>query len=149
MSMKGKTIMAVLACLLGASLFFGGAALAAQVVDGGTPEASKTTIFDFQKDLGLADVQVDGIRQKLVDLDRLSKMINAKLTLLNLEIQDLNEKNGDLGELKKKVTEAYSLVAELKIADFTTTREINSILKPSQLEQWRKIQKDNRKEAKK
>lgn len=115
-------------------------------IDGGNPEGAKNTIFDFKSELGLTDAQVDAIKQKIAGIEKKSRLAKAKITILNEEIQDLNAKNGDFETLKKKITEAYGVVAELKIDDIQANREINAILKPAQLEKWQKIQKENRRQ---
>lgn len=145
MSLKSTVKPVIVSVMFCGALLFGSFAGAAESVAPASADAVKTTIFDYQKEIGLKDQQVDDIRQKIIDLQRSIKKINANLTLLNLDIEDINRNNGDFDTLKKKVKDAYALVADLKIIDFKTTRDINAIMEAKQLKKWRKIQKKNKK----
>ncbi len=146
MFVKTKKLSVLLVGILCGVLAMGSMSFAARTpkpVQATAPATVKTTIFDYQKEVGLTDKQADDIRQKIGELQRTVRRINAELTLLNLSIQDLNAKNGDFKKLKKKVKDAYSLVADLKIADYKTTRDINAVMSAKQLKKWRDIQRKN------
>jgi len=152
MIVKIKKLTVLLVGILCGVLAMGSLSFAAHTpkpVQATAPATVKTTIFDYQKEVGLSDKQADAIRQKIGELQRTVRKINAELTLLNLDIQDLNAKNGNFNQLKKKVKAAYALVADLKIADYKTTRDINAVMSAKQLKKWRGIQKENIREARK
>jgi hypothetical protein len=100
------------------------------------------TIFDYKSDLKLTDDQVKKMRELLGDLDKEVKVYRAKLTLIDVDLQNLMEKEGDMSDLRKKIKEAYDIQASIKIADIETARKINQVLKPDQLKKWREIQQE-------
>jgi len=100
------------------------------------------TIFDYKSDLKLTDDQVKKMRELLGDLDKEVKVYRAKLTLIDVDLQNLMEKEGDMNDLRKKIKEAYDIQASIKIADIETARKINQVLKPDQLKKWREIQQE-------
>ena len=98
------------------------------------------TIFDYKADLNLSDKQEEDIRALLADLNKEVRLGQAKLTILNSELEDLIKTEGDLEQIRKKVKEAFDLQANVKFADIAATRKINRVLSPEQLKRWRSIQ---------
>lgn len=118
-----------------------GAAFAQQAEELPQQQAAVKTIFDYRAELNLADEQVKKIRDQLSALEREVKVLRAKFTIADVELQGLLEKEGDINDIKKKVKEAFDIQASIKIVDIETTRKINGvILKPEQLKKWRDIQ---------
>ena len=105
-----------------------------------TPPAPGKTIFDYKADLSLSDKQEQDIRQILEELNRELRLGNARLTLLNADLEDLVKSDGDLEQIKKKLKEAYDMQANLRFSDISATRRINRVLSPEQLKRWRGIQ---------
>jgi hypothetical protein len=126
----------VMAVLLGVFFILGTGSVFAQ--DGQQQQGK--TIFDYKSDLKLTDDQVKKIREHLGDLDKEVRVLRAKHTLIEVDLQGLMEKEGDMNEVKKKIKEAYDIQASIKIADVDTARKINAVLKPEQLKRWREIQ---------
>ena len=98
------------------------------------------TIFDYKADLNLSDKQEQDIRTLLAELNKDVRLSNAKLTILNSELEDLIKNEGDMEQIRKKVKEAFDLQANVKFADIAATRKINRVLSPEQLKRWRSIQ---------
>lgn len=98
------------------------------------------TIFDYKADLNLTDDQVKRIREQLSALDKEVRVLRARLTIADVDLQGLLEKEGDMNEIKKKVNEAFDIQASIRIADIEAARKINGILRPEQLKKWREIQ---------
>jgi hypothetical protein len=98
------------------------------------------TIFDYKAELNLSDKQEDDIRALLADLNKEVRLGNAKLTIVNSELEELVKTEGDVEQIRKKVKEAFDLQANVKFDDIVATRKINRVLSPEQLKRWRSIQ---------
>lgn len=118
---------------------------------GGTPDAAtpsaQKTIFDFQKELALTDQQVADIKKLLGDLARTLKVTQAKITVLNYEVEELIKAEGDLKVIKDKLEEEGNLRADARYADVTASRSINKVLSESQLAAWKDLQTKERAKA--
>ncbi|MBI3268848.1 MAG: hypothetical protein HYZ53_07485 [Planctomycetes bacterium] len=123
------------------------AAPAANPEPAAEPEVTKTTIFDYRTELTLTDQQEHDIRQILTDLGRLLRVNQAKLTIINADIEDLVQKEGDLKVVKAKLQEEANLRADTRYADIEASRRINLILTPDQLARWKTIQMKARNDA--
>jgi len=102
-------------------------------------EAVKT-IFDYRDELKLSDDQVKKIRENLSALDKEVRVLRAKLTLVEVDLENLLEKEGDMAQIKSKVKEVFDIQASIRIADIETSRKINAVMTPAQLKKWREIQ---------
>ncbi len=116
-----------------------GTAFAQQAEEPRQQQAVKT-IFDYKADLNLTDDQVKKIREQLSALDKEVRVLRARLTIADVDLQGLLEKDGDINEIKKKVKEAFDIQASIRIADIEAARKINGILRPEQIKKWREIQ---------
>jgi septal ring factor EnvC (AmiA/AmiB activator) len=130
----------VVAIFFGVLLTTGFCAAIVQAQEGQQQQQAGKTIFDYKAELNLTDDQVKKIKDNLADLDKEVRVSRAKLTLIDVDLQKLMEKEGDMNEIKKKVNEAYEIQAAIKIADLEAARKINGVLKPDQLKKWREIQ---------
>jgi septal ring factor EnvC (AmiA/AmiB activator) len=116
-----------------------GAAFAQQAEEPRQQTAVKT-IFDYRAELNLTDDQVRMIREHLSALEKEVRVLRARLTIADVDLQSLLEKEGDINEIKKKVKEAFEIQASIRIADIEASRKINGVLKTEQLKKWREIQ---------
>ena len=103
------------------------------------------TIFDYKTELRLTDDQVTKIREYLNDLGKEIRVMRAKLTLVDVDLQSMMEKDADMGAIKGKIKEAYDIQATIKMADVEAARNINNVLRPEQLKKWKEIQAEARK----
>ncbi|MDO8734697.1 MAG: hypothetical protein Q7K21_06030, partial [Elusimicrobiota bacterium] len=105
------------------------------------PAAGKT-IFDFRKELNLTDEQVRRIREHISIIERETASLRAKLTISDIELQKLIEKEEDMVQIRLKIRETFNIQAEIRIIDIETVRDIDRVLTPTQLIKWRKIKAD-------
>ncbi len=99
----------------------------------------RKTILAFKDQLKLTPRQVKKIKKLLDDMNKKNKEITKEIAKLNKELNELFKKNGDLGEIKRKIKKIYSLLADLRINDIETGRKIDKILTPSQRKKWKEI----------
>ena len=104
----------------------------------------KTTIFDYKKELKLTDEQEQKIRQLLLDLSKQLQIEQAKLTLANADLEELLKKEAELEKIKEAVNREAAIRATITYADLAAGRQINAVLTPAQLKQWREIQEKAR-----
>lgn len=116
-----------------------GTAFAQQGQEAPQKQATKT-IFDYKTELNLTNDQVNKIKEHIANLDKEVRVSRAKLIIIDADVQNLVQKEGDMNEIKKKVREAFDIQASIRIADFEASRKINDVLKPDQLKKWREIQ---------
>jgi len=100
----------------------------------------RKTIFDYKAELGLSDDQEKQIRSILAGLNREVRLNRAKLTILEIEIEDQIQQEADLEAIREKLNEQARLQAETRYADLAAGRKINVVLTPNQLTQWRAVQ---------
>ncbi len=92
----------------------------------------------------LTDEQEQKIRQLLLDLSKKLQIEQAKLTLANAEIEELLKKEAELEKIKEAVNREAAIRATITYIDLATGRQINAVLTPAQLKQWREIQEKAR-----
>lgn len=112
-----------------------------------TPPSPLKTIFDYEKELNLTPQQVADVKKLLGDLARTLKLTQAKLTVLNYEVEDLIKGEGDLGTIRAKLDEEAKMRSEARYADVLCSRNINKVLSESQLQAWKDIQQKAREKA--
>lgn len=98
------------------------------------------TIFDYRQELNLTERQEQEIKSILSQLSQEMRVTRAKLTLLEVEANDLIKKDGDLELIRKRIKDAAEIQVDLKMADITATRKINSVMSSEQLKKWRALQ---------
>ncbi len=143
------TAVLLLSLVLGVAVRADAAPQAAQAQVTQAPQAQGQpqikTIFDYKKELGLTDDQVKRMQDHIAAMNKERKPIADKVSGLNRELAALVEKQGDMGEIRKKVREVYDNLATLRIADIEWNRKIMAVLKPEQITKWRELQAAARK----
>ncbi|AEH22788.1 hypothetical protein TOPB45_0686 [Thermodesulfobacterium geofontis OPF15] len=105
---------------------------------GGSVQGRKT-ILDFKQELKLTEDQVKSIKKIIDEFETKNRPLLEKLIALDKELKELLEKEGDLGEIKKRIKEIYSLRAEMVINEIEAGRKIDKILNKEQKEKWKQI----------
>jgi Spy/CpxP family protein refolding chaperone len=103
------------------------------------------TIFDYKKELGLTDDQVKKMQDHIAAMNKERKPLGERVAASNKELATLIDKQGDMGEIRKKVKEVYDTLATMRIADIEWNRKIMAVLKPEQVKKWRELQAAARK----
>ncbi len=104
------------------------------------------TIFAYQKELSLTDKQVQDLKDKLSDFQKY--LIEQRKTLVNLQ-KELNEMIANravLKLIKEKLEQIAHVQADTGYFDVETSRKIEEELTPAQLEKWKGIQGEARKQ---
>ena len=99
----------------------------------------RRTILDFKQELKLTEDQVKSIKKIIDEFETKNRPLLEKLIALDKELKELLEKEGDLGEIKKRIKEIYSLRAEMVINEIEAGRKIDKILNKEQKEKWKQI----------
>lgn len=108
------------------------------------PVKKLQTIFDYKAELGLTDAQEKDIRSLLADLAKALKLAQARLTILNYDIEELINSEEDLEKIKGKLEESAKIATDMRLTDIRTSRGVNKVLTPDQLNRWKLIQKKAR-----
>jgi len=99
------------------------------------------TVLDFKDELGLKPVQVDKLKVIIGDFEKAAQPLRQKIASQNREIRELLEKGVDLGVVKPKIKDNFSLRADLVIMEIEAGRKVDKELTPEQLSKWREIKK--------
>jgi len=99
------------------------------------------TVLDFKDELGLKPAQVDKLKVIIGDFEKAAQPLRQKIASQNREIRELLEKGGDLGVVKPKIKDNFSLRADLVIMEIEAGRKVDKELTPEQLSKWRELRK--------
>lgn len=98
------------------------------------PRIQRKTILDFKDELKLSEAQVKSIKTIIDELERKNRPLMDKFLALDKELKELLEKEGDLGEIRKRISEIYSLRAEMVFNEIEAGRKIDKVLNKEQKE---------------
>ena len=99
----------------------------------------RRTILDFKQELKLTEDQVKSIKKIIDEFETKNRPLLEKLIALDKELKELLEKEGDLGEIKKRIKEIYNLRAEMIFNEIEAGRKIDKVLNKEQKEKWKQI----------
>ena len=97
-------------------------------------------ILDLREDLRLTDKQQSEIKAVYLHQYRNRRLFSAKITIADLELEELIEQEGDLEQIRKKLREKADLQTSLRFSEIEMERRVNSLLSPEQLKRWRAFQ---------
>jgi Spy/CpxP family protein refolding chaperone len=134
MKMSENFIIAILSLII--SLFFSDlyAQTQPQPKEQTQPQIQRKTILDFKDELKLSEAQVKSIKTIIDELERKNRPLMDKFLALDKELKELLEKEGDLGEIRKRISEIYSLRAEMVFNEIEAGRKIDKVLNKEQKE---------------
>lgn len=135
--MKKALLALALACSLG-TVAWGAPASTAPAPAATNPIK---TMWDYQKELGLSDAQVADIKKAIVDLDKQVRTEQERLKPLDARLNEQMAKDASLDDLRTTLQQVAVVQIDIRLADVMTSRKINALLKPEQLQRWRQIQK--------
>ena len=107
------------------------------------PQIQRKTILDFKDELKLTEDQVKSIKKIIDEFEGKNRPLLEKLIALDKELKELLEKEGDLGEIRKRIKEIYSIRADMVINEIETGRKIDKVLNKEQKEKWKQIRRGN------
>jgi septal ring factor EnvC (AmiA/AmiB activator) len=105
------------------------------------PQIQRKTILDFKDELKLSEAQVKSIKTIIDELERRNRTLMDKFLTLDKELKELLEKEGDLGEIRKRIREIYSLRADMVFNEIEAGRKIDKVLNKEQKEKWKQIRR--------
>jgi Spy/CpxP family protein refolding chaperone len=107
------------------------------------PQIQRKTILDFKDDLKLSEAQVKSIKKIIDEFEGKNRSLLEKFLALDKELKELLEKEGDLGEIRKRIKEIFSIRAEMVINEIEARRKIDKVLNKEQKEKWKQIRRGN------
>lgn len=107
------------------------------------------TIFAYQKELGLSDKQVQTLKDKLAVFQKFLVEKREVLIGYQKELNEMINKREALRLIRKKLEQIAGTQVDISYTDVETSRSIESSLTSSQLDKWKVLQADARKEAQK
>jgi Spy/CpxP family protein refolding chaperone len=107
------------------------------------PQIQRKTILDFKDELKLTEDQVKSIKKIIDEFEGKNRPLLEKLIVLDKELKELLEEEGDLGEIRKRIKEIYSIRAEMIFNEIEAGRKIDKVLNKEQKEKWKQIRRGN------
>jgi hypothetical protein len=101
------------------------------------PQIQRKTILDFKDELKLSEAQVKSIKTIIDELEKKNRTLMDKFLVLDKELKELLEKEGDLGRIK----EIFSIRAEMIFNEIEAGRKIDKVLNKEQKEKWKQIRR--------
>ena len=78
--------------------------------------------------------------KKIIDeFEGKNRSLLEKFLALDKELKELLEKEGDLGEIRKRIKEIFSIRAEMIFNEIEAGRKIDKVLNKEQKEKWKEI----------
>jgi len=103
----------------------------------------RKTILDFKDELKLNEEQVKSIKKIIDEFEVKNEGLFQKVSVLDKELKELLEKEGELSEIRKKIREIFSLRAEMIFNEIEAGRKIDKVLNKEQKERWKQIRRGN------
>jgi peptidoglycan hydrolase CwlO-like protein len=101
------------------------------------PQIQRKTILDFRDELKLSEAQVKSIKKIIDEFEGKNRSLLEKFLALDKELKELLEKEGDLGEIRKRIKEIFSIRAEMIFNEIEAGRKIDKVLNKEQKEKWK------------
>lgn len=107
------------------------------------------TIFAYQKELGLSDKQIQDLKDKLANFQKYLLEKREVLIGFQKELNEMLTKREALKLIRNKLEQIANTQVDISYTDVETSRKIESTLTSGQLDKWKVLQADARKEAQK
>jgi hypothetical protein len=107
------------------------------------PQIQRKTILDFKDELKLSEAQEKSIKKIIDEFEGKNRSLLEKFLVLDKELKELLEEEGDLGEIRKRIKEIYSIRAEMIFNEIEAGRKIDKVLNKEQKEKWKQIRRGN------
>jgi len=104
-------------------------------------EVVRKTILDFKDELKLNEEQVRSIKKIIDEFEVKNEGLFQKVSVLDKELKELLEKEGELSEIRKKIREIFSLRAEMVFNEIEAGRKIDKVLNKEQKERRKQIRR--------
>lgn len=98
-------------------------------------------IWEYKDELSLSNDQVKNLKNTVEGLNTNLVSLRNKWMAVEQEINQLQVKNAELGQIKTKLQESAGIQVEMRYTDFETARKVMNYLSPEQVTKWRDIQK--------
>jgi len=82
---------------------------------------------------------VKSIKKIIDEFEGKNRSLLEKFLALDKELKELLEKEGDLGEIRKRIKEIFSIRAEMIFNEIEAGRKIDKVLNKEQKEKWKEI----------
>ena len=102
------------------------------------------TIWDYKKELGLSEEQIQSMQDILNKFQKSLSSTQQKLIAAETQLKTMIDEEAPLDQVRTKLQRISVMTAELRYEDIQTSRRVNAVMKPEQLEQWHTIQRKAR-----
>jgi len=112
------------------------------------PQGQKVqTIWDFQKELGLTEVQIKEMKGAVSELANYLNECRKRIASNEQQVQSLLVQNAEIEKIRPYLKSTADIQVEMRIADIKASQKINGTMTPEQLVKWREVQKRTRAQA--
>jgi Spy/CpxP family protein refolding chaperone len=106
----------------------------------GQPQVAMKTIFEYKKELSLTDKQEKDLRDTLEKFQKYMVDRRNDLNAMQVQLNDMITKKENTGAIRKQLEKMSAVQVNASIFDIETSRKVESILTPIQIERWKNIQ---------
>jgi hypothetical protein len=104
-------------------------------------------LWDYSKQLGLTKTQMSAMQNAFEDFQKSMIQLKAKLSLSEIDLQELLNKNADLKLIHAQVEKSAAIEGDMRFAEIKFNHTILSLLTPAQLKTWHQIVLQNEEQA--
>lgn len=108
--------------------------------------AGMKTIFDYQKEIGMSDKQVEDMKALMANFQKILAEKSTQLVNLRQELAAMIEAKKDIASIRKQLQKIADIQVDASIFDVETSRKIDAVLTPEQFGKWKGLQEGFRKE---
>ena len=123
------------------------AAAPAQAVAAPTANAGAKTIFDYQKEIGMSDKQVEDMKGLMTEFQKVLGEKSTQLTALRQELATMIQDKKDVPLIRQQLQKIADIQVDASIFDVETSRKVDAVLTADQLAKWKALQETFKKEA--
>lgn len=105
------------------------------------------TIFDYQKEIGMSDKQVEEMKGLMTNFQKVLGEKGAQLNALRQDLATMIKDKKDVPAIREQLQKIANLQVEASVFDVETSRKIDAVLTPAQTTKWKALQETFRKEA--
>lgn len=98
------------------------------------------TIFDYKKEIGLSEDQVQKMKDLLTGLKNSFDEKKAKLLMLRNDLVQMIKNREKLESIKTQLGKMADVQVDISYADIETSRRIEDIMNSEQLKNWHDLQ---------
>ncbi len=118
-----------------------------QAVAAPSANAGAKTIFDYQKEIGMSDKQVEDMKGLMANFQKVLGEKSTELTALRQDLAKMIQDKKEIPAIRQQLQKIADIQVDASIFDVETSRKVDAVLTPDQMAKWKTLQDTFKKEA--